>query len=69
MVFLIPKRKGYYCGIGLIEVMWKVVAAILNRRLAASITYHDLLHGFWAGLGTGTTILKAKILQQLEALR
>ena len=51
------------------EVMWKVVAAILNRRFTASITYHDFLHGFRAGRGTGTATLKAKLLQQLAALR
>ena len=36
-VVLIPKGKGDYRGIGLVEVMWKVVAVILNRR-------HDLPH-------------------------
>ena len=49
--------------------MWEVVAEILNCRLTASITYHDLLHGFRAGCGTGTATLEAKMLQQLEALR
>ena len=49
--------------------MWKVVAEILNRRLTASITFHDFLHGFWAGRGTGTATLDAKLLQQLTALR
>ena len=48
--------------------MWKVVAAILNRRFTASITYHDFLHGFRAGHRTGTATLKSKLLQQLAAL-
>ena len=68
-VVLIPKGKKNYRGIGLVEVMWKVVAAILNRHLTASITYHDFLHGFRAGCGTGTVTLEAKLLQQLVALR
>ena len=51
------------------EVIWKVVAAILHRRLTASITYHDFLHVFRAGHGTGTATLKAKLLQQLVAMR
>ena len=51
------------------EVMWKVVAAILNRRLTASITYHDFLHGFRACPGTGTATLEAELLQQLAVLR
>ena len=37
-VVLIPKGNKYYRGIGLLEVMYKVVAAILNRRFTASIT-------------------------------
>ena len=45
-VVLIPKGKGDYRGIGLVEVMWKVVAVILNRRLTSSITFHNVLHGF-----------------------
>ena len=49
------------------EVMWKVVAAILNFRLTASITFHDFLHGFRAGRGTGTATLEANLLQQLAA--
>ena len=69
VVVLIPKGKTDYRGTGLVEVMWKVVAAILNRRLTASITYHDSLHGFWSGCGTGTTIPETKLLQQLAALR
>ena len=43
-VVLIPKGKKDYQGIGLVEVMWKVVAAIINLRFTSSITYHDALH-------------------------
>ena len=68
-VVLIPKGKGDYRGIGLVEVMWKVVAVILKLRLTSSITFHDVLHGFRAGRGTGTTTLEAKLLKQLAAMR
>ena len=68
-VVLIPKGKKDYRGIGLVEVMWKVVAAILNRRLTASITFYEFLHGFRAGRGKGTATLEANLLQQLAALR
>ena len=37
-VVLIPKGEKDYWGIGLVEVMWKVVAVILNRRFTSSIT-------------------------------
>ena len=64
-VVLIPKGKKDYRGIGLVEVVWKVVAEILNRRFTSSITYHDALHGFRAGRGMGTTTLEANMLQKL----
>ena len=43
--------------------------SLLNCWLTASITYHDFLHRFRAGRGTGTATLEAKLLQQLAALR
>ena len=51
------------------EVMWKVVAVVLNRRFTSSITFHDALHGFRAGRGKGTATLEAKLIQQLAAMR
>ena len=66
---LTQKGGGEYCGIGLVEVIWKAVAVILNRRLTAAITYHEFLHGFRTGRGTGTTNLEVKLLQQVVALR
>ena len=61
-VVLIPKGKKDYRGIGLVEVMLKVVTAILNLRFTSSITYHDALHGFRAGCDMGTATLEAKLL-------
>ena len=66
---LIPKGEKDYLVIGLMEVMWKVVTEVLNRRLTASITFHDFLHRFWDGRGTGTSTLESKLLHQLAALR
>ena len=68
-VVLIPNEKKYFCGIGLVEVMWKVVADILNRGLTVFITFHDFLHVFRAGCCTGTATLEAKLIQELAALR
>ena len=58
-VVLIPKRKGDHRGIGLAEVEWKVVVAILNRHITASIDYHYFLHGFREYCSTGTATFKA----------
>ena len=37
-VVLIPKGGGDYRRIGFVEVIWKVVAVILNHNFTASIT-------------------------------
>ena len=63
-----PKGEKDYRGIGLVAVMWKIMADILNLRLTASITFHAFLHGFLAGCGTGTATLEVKLLHQLAAL-
>ena len=52
----------------MVEVTWKAVAEILHHRLMTAITYHDALHGFREGRGTGTATLEAKLLQQLAAM-
>ena len=51
------------------EVMWKVVAVILNYRFTNFITYHNYLHGFRAGRGTGTAILEVKLIQEVTEMR
>ena len=68
-VVLKIKGKRDYCGIELVELVWKVVAEIINCWLTASINYHEFLHGLRAGRGTGTNTLEAKLFQQLAALR
>ena len=68
-VVLIPNGKTDYRGIGLMEVVWKVVTVILNRRFTAPITFYDVHRGFRAGSGTGTASLEAKLFQNLAAMR
>ena len=68
-MFLIPKGGGCYRGIGLVDVVWKVVKVILNRRFTASTALHDVLHGFWEFCGTGNASLEAKLLKQLTAMK
>ena len=64
-----PKGKMEYHGIRLLEVMWKLVADILNLRITASTTFHNFLYRFWAGCTMGTATLEAKLLQQIATLR
>jgi hypothetical protein len=67
IVVLIPKGRGDYRGIGLLEPIWKVLKRIMDRRLDA-IELHDCLHGCRAHRGTGTGVIKAKLAQQLSYL-
>jgi hypothetical protein len=58
---LIPKAGGRVRGIGLLESVWKVISMIIKERMAANISFDNMLHGFRAGRGTGTAILKARL--------
>jgi exonuclease III len=69
ILVLIPKAtQGQYRGIALLEIIYKLISAIINRRLTGSIRFHDAVHGFRTGRGTGTAIIEAKLKMQL-ALR
>ena len=67
-VVLLPKGNGDYRGIGLLEIGWKVIESIINRRIASKVIFHDALHGFRAKRGTGTACIEAKLLQQLSKM-
>ena len=45
------------------------MSSLLNRRLMASIKFHDMLHSSRAGRSTGIATLEAKTLQHLRAMR
>jgi len=66
---LIPKTSGGYRGIGLLEVIWKICSSIITQRLQESIPFHESLHGFRTGRGTGTASLDAKLHMQLAHIQ
>ena len=67
---LIPKGKGGYSLIGLVEVLWKVFALVVNFRIKGSVVLCDALHGFRTGrgTGTGTTTLESNLDQHLAGI-
>jgi hypothetical protein len=67
IVIVIPKGGGDYHGIGLLEPIWKVIEWIIECRLD-SIQLHDSLHGCRHQRRMGTTIIEAKLVQQLSYL-
>ena len=65
IIVLVPKgNTGDFRGIGLLDVIWKVIERVLDERLS-KIPLHDTLHGFRAKRGCGTGIMEAKLAQQL----
>ena len=67
-VVLLPKGNGDYRGIGLLEISWKVIESIINRRIASKVEFHNALHGFRARRDMGTACIEAKLLQQLSKM-
>ena len=62
IVVLIPKDGGDYRGIGLLELIWKIIEQVMDRRLNA-IPIHESLHGCRDGRGTRTAVIEAKLAQ------
>ena len=67
ILVLIPKaEQGQFRGIALLDVVYKVMSSIINRRMMDTIQLHDALHGSCRGRGTGTAVMEAKLLAQLR---
>jgi hypothetical protein len=64
IIVLLPKGGGDYCGIGLLDPIWKVVEKVMVAQLSV-IELHDCLHGRLPRRGTGTAIMEVKMQQQL----
>jgi exonuclease III len=67
IIVLLPKGGGDYRGIGLLEPLWKCIEILMDKRLQV-IEFHDCLHGFLTGRGTGTATTEVKLAQQLAYL-
>ena len=68
VLLLIPKGTTYTRGIGLPETLWKVVEALIDTRLRASLQFHDVLHRIQAGRGIGTAIMYMNLAQDLASV-
>ena len=68
-VVLIPKgNSGDYRGIGLLEVIWKLIERVLDERMS-EIKVHDSLQGFRAKRGCWTGIMEAKLAYELAFVK
>ena len=68
-VIMIPNGNNEFFRIGLLEILWKTVMGILNRRLTLEIQYHGNLDGFCAGIGMGIASLGANLIQNSTDMR
>ena len=65
IITLIPKSNfGDFRGIRLLEVIWKLIERVLDKRLS-KIELHDYLHRFRAKRGCWVGIMEANHFQQL----
>ena len=62
---LIPKDITNTWVIGLLETLWKVIAALIDTCLRASLQFHDIFHRFQSGRGTGMAIMELNLVQEL----
>ena len=65
---LVPKWKGGYRGVGLVDILWKLCSVVVNCWMKMSAVLNDALHGFIEGRGTGTATLERNLDQQLAGL-
>lgn len=61
LVLFLKKSNGDVRGIGLLEVIHKLIFTIINSRLNNSLSFHDSVHGFRINRGSFTSIGGTKI--------
>ena len=64
VIMLLPKGGGEYCGIGLLDPMWKVVKKIMVDQMSC-LGLHDCLQSGLPYRSKGTTIKEVMLDQQL----
>ena len=65
---LITKGNADTRGEGVIEILWKLVEAIIDTRINILVMFHDTLHVFCASRGTGTDIVDLNMAQDLTSI-
>ena len=50
------------------EIVWKVVEVMIYNHIKTVVQFHDFLHRFCAGRGTGTAIMELKIVEYLASV-
>jgi hypothetical protein len=66
VLVLVPKSDvGKYRGIALLEALYKLLSALINRRVCKAVKWHDAVHGFITDRSCATAILEVKLAMQM----
>ena len=65
MLVIIQKSNVDTQRIRLLEVVWKLVEAVLDKCIKIVVHFNDVLHGVFSGRGTGMAIMDLKPAQKL----
>ena len=63
VLVMIPNGNVDTWRIRLLEVIWKVVEAVIYTWIKTVFQFHDVLHVFCAGRNTWTAIIELKLAQ------
>ena len=63
-----PQGTCGHTGVGLLEVIWKLVEVIIGAQIKTVVTSHNFLHGFRAKRGTGTAMMEINMAQDLVSI-
>ena len=67
-MFLISKGTTDTRGIGLLENLWKVVEALVDTGIGASLQFHGVLHGLRDGRAKGMAIMELNLAQEISII-
>ena len=65
---IIPKDNAYTQGIGLLEIVWNVVNAVIDTHIKTAVQFHNVLHRFRAGRGVRTATIEIKFSQEFSSV-
>ena len=68
ILVLPPKGHVETWGIGLLEVLWKIVEAIIDTQIKLVVTFHNVIHGFRTKRGTGMKIMELNMAQEIASI-
>ena len=62
------KGHTYTQGVGIMEILWKVVESIIDTLINAVVTFYNVLHRLCANRGTGSAIMELNMAQELASI-